>query len=50
MDNLSIATDAIKKLETEYRTLDMFYKNTGSDKIRNLRLINVNKNELADSN
>ena len=50
MDNLSIATDAIKKLETEYRTLDMFYKNTGSDKIRNLRLINVNKSELADSN
>ena len=49
-DNLSIAADAIKKLETEYRTLDMFYKNTGSDKVRNLRLINVNKNELSDSN
>ena len=50
MDNLSIATETIKKLETEYRTLDMFYKNTGSDKIRNLRLINVDKNELQDSN
>ena len=50
MDNLSIATDTIKKMETEYRTLDMFYKNTGSDKVRNLRLINVNKNELQDSN
>ena len=49
-ENLSNALDSIKKLETEYRTLDMFYKNTGSDKIRNLRLINVNKNELSDSN
>ena len=49
-ENLSIAADTIKKLETEYRTLDMFYKNTGSDKIRNLRIINVNKNELSDSN
>jgi hypothetical protein len=49
-ENLSAATYAIKKLETEYRTLDMFYKNTGSDKVRNLRIINVNKNELQDSN
>ena len=49
-DNLSVAADTIKKMETEYRTLDMFYKNTGSDKIRNLRLINVDKNELQDSN
>jgi len=49
-ENLSYAVDAIKKLETEYRTLDAFFKNTGSDKIRNLRLINVDKNELNDSN
>ena len=49
-NNLSIAAETIKKIETEYRTLDMFYKNTGSDKVRNLRLINVDKNELADSN
>ena len=49
-ENLSYAVDAIKKLETEYRTLDVFFKNTGSDKIRNLRLINVDKNELNDSN
>jgi len=49
-NNLSIAAECIKKMETEYRTLDMFYKNTGSDKIRNLRLINVDKSELGDSN
>ncbi len=48
--NLSIAAECIKKLETEYRTMDMFYKNTGSDKVRNLRIINVDKNELGDSN
>ncbi len=49
-DNLSKALDAIKKLETEYRSLDLFFKNTGSDKVNNLRLVNVNKNELSDSN
>ena len=49
-NNLATALDTIKKLETEYRTLDMFFKNSGSDKIRNLRVINVNKNELNDSN
>ena len=49
-NNLSNALETIKKIETEYRTLDMFFKNSGSDKIRNLRLINVNKNELGDSN
>ena len=49
-DNLQIALDAIKKLETEYRTLDTFYKNSGSDKLTNLRIINVDKFELGDSN
>jgi hypothetical protein len=49
-NNLATALDTIKKMETEYRTLDMFFKNSGSDKIRNLRLINVDKNELGDSN
>jgi len=49
-ENLNNAVESIKKLETEYRTLDMFYKNTGTDKVRNLRIINVDKNELNDSN
>jgi hypothetical protein len=49
-NNLSIAAECIKKLETEYRTLDMFFFFFFSDKIRNLRLINVDKNELQDSN
>jgi len=48
--NLSNLLEAIEKIEKEYRTLSTFFKNTGSDKIRNLRLINVDKSELNDSN
>lgn len=48
--NMSNLLETIADLEREYRTLDAFFKNTGSDKIRNLRLINVDKNELNDSN
>ncbi|MFV0538265.1 MAG: type VI secretion system contractile sheath protein TssC [Dysgonomonas sp.] len=48
--NLSNLLEAIAEIEREYRTLDAFFKNSGSDKIRNLRLINVDKNELNDSN
>ena len=48
--NLQAALDAMKSIETEYRTLDAFYKNSGTDKLTNLRLINVNKYELNDSN
>lgn len=48
--NLTNLLDAIEEIEREYRTLDAFFKNTGSDKIRNLRLINVDKKELNDSN
>ena len=48
--NLNNLLEAIKEIEKEYRTLDAFFKNTGSDKIRNLRLINVDKSELNDSN
>lgn len=48
--NLNNLLGSIEEIEREYRTLDTFFKNTGSDKIRNLRLINVDKNELNDSN
>lgn len=48
--NLNNLLEAIEPIEREYRTLDTFFKNTGSDKIRNLRLINVDKHELNDSN
>ncbi len=42
-ENLEIAALKIKKLETTYRTLDSFFKNTGMEKIPNLRLMNVEK-------
>jgi hypothetical protein len=42
-DNLQLAAYKIKKLETSYRSLDSFFKNSGMEKITNLRLINVEK-------
>ena len=42
-DNLQITAKKIQKLETTYRSLDAFFKNTGMEKIPNLRLVNVEK-------
>ena len=42
-DNLQITALKIKKLETSYRALDAFFKNSGMDKIPNIRLVNVEK-------
>ena len=42
-DNLQIVAYKTKKLETSYRALDSFFKNSGLEKITNLRLINVEK-------
>lgn len=44
--NVTIALDSIQQLETAYRSLDLFFKNAGSDKLNKLRLINVNRDEL----
>jgi len=49
-DNLNVALSVTKNLETSYRSLDAFYKNTGTDKATNLRIMNVNKSDLQDSN
>ena len=55
-DNLQITARKIQKLETAYRSLDAFFKNSGMEKIPNLRLVNVEKyndngetDELANS-
>ena len=55
-DNLQITARKMQKLETAYRSLDAFFKNTGMEKIPNLRLMNVEKyneggetDELANS-
>ena len=44
--NVTLALEATKQLETSYRALDTFFKNANSDKLTNLRLINVNRAEL----
>jgi len=48
--NIAVALETIKDLETSYRTLDTFYKNTGEQKLDNLRIVNVDKFDLDDSN
>ena len=44
-------TDALyatKDLERSYRELDSFFKTCGTDKVKNLRVINVLKDDIAD--
>jgi len=48
-DNLERALYASSNLEREYRTLDVFFKNTGTDRMSDLRLINVDKTTLQDT-
>ena len=45
-------TDALyatANLERSYRALDSFFKNANTDKVKNLRVINVYKDDIADS-
>ena len=45
-------TDALfatKKLEIAYRNLDNFFKTCGTDKVKNLRIVNVYKDDIADA-
>lgn len=49
-ENITTALDSTHELETAYRTLDTFFKNAGTDRVENLRIINVNKSELDDPN
>lgn len=45
-------TDALyatKDLERSYRELDSFFKTANSDKVKNLRIINVYKDDIADA-
>ncbi|MCF0166806.1 MAG: hypothetical protein HUJ89_06605 [Bacteroidales bacterium] len=45
-------TDALfetKNLERSYRELDSFFKTANTDKVKNLRLINVYKDDIADA-
>lgn len=46
--NLKSALQTIRPLETAYRTLAQFYKNTESDKVKNVVILNAAPNQLKD--
>ena len=46
--NLKKALARTRELETAYRTIAMFYKNTESDKVKNLTIVNASLEQLQD--
>ena len=46
--NLSKAVDATRELEANYRTVALFYKNTESDKVKNVTFVNATLEQLKD--
>lgn len=46
--NLSKAVDITRELEANYRTTALFYKNTESDKVKNITVVNANLEQLKD--
>ena len=46
--NLKKALDATRELETNYRSLALFYKNTESDKLKNVTIMNASMEQLKD--
>jgi hypothetical protein len=46
--NLSKAIDVTRELESNYRTVAMFYKNTESDKVKNVTVVNATLEQLKD--
>lgn len=43
------ALDASKNLERSYRALDMFFKNAGTEKVEKIKVINVAKDAITDT-
>ncbi|MCU7619165.1 DUF5458 family protein [Chryseobacterium sp. PBS4-4] len=46
--NLSKAVDITRELEANYRTAALFYKNTESEKVKNITVVNANLEQLKD--
>src|SRR5664279_2120937 len=46
--NLLKALDATKDLERSYRSVSLFYKNTESDKLKNVSIMNAEPDQLKD--
>ncbi len=47
-NGITDALHATENLERSYRALDSFFKTANTEKVKNLRLINVNKDDIAD--
>ncbi len=47
--NLKSTLKRSKKLESSYRTVSLFFKNSGKDKVDCLSILNADKDELKDS-
>jgi hypothetical protein len=47
-DNLSKAVNETRELERSYRSVALFFKNTGSDKIKNLSIMNAGPEQVKD--
>jgi hypothetical protein len=46
--NLKYALDTSRELETSYRSVALFYKNTESDKITNITILNADISQIKD--
>ncbi len=46
--NLFRAVEATRELEANYRTIALFYKNTESEKVRNITVVNATLEQLKD--
>ena len=46
--NLATAVDETRTLERSYRSMAMFYKNTESDKLKNITIMNASPDQLKD--
>lgn len=48
LKNLAIAIHETKELEQSYRTIGLFYKNTETDKVKNVTIVNAELDQLQD--
>ncbi len=46
--NLGMALDETRELETSYRSVALFFKNTESDKVKNVTILNAELDQLQD--
>ena len=46
--NLKKAVEASRDLEVSYRSLNLFYKNTESDKLKNVTIVNASPEQIKD--